>query len=474
MTPRITFLGGVGEVTGSRYLVETGRSSVLVDCGMFQGGGGAFRRNRAPFGFAPAAIDCVLLTHAHIDHSGLLPRLVREGFRGAIHCTPPTADLLEVMLHDTAHILESEARFARERRAKRRGRVTERIASALEPVYTAKDVDDCLARLRPVRYDEPFRPAGDMAVVLREAGHILGSASIEIDIGEAATGLRLVCSGDLGSRDRPLVRDPAILRTADALLIESTYGNRLHRPLAATIDEFAEAVGDTLAARRGNVVIPAFAVGRTQEVLFLLGKLCREARLPPMDVYVDSPMATKATGITMRHLAELDEEAKAMFAWMHTARNAPRVRFVDTVEDSIALNRIRSGAIIISVSGMCDAGRIRHHLKNNLGRAECTIVIPGFQAKGTLGRRIVDGERTVRLFGDEVPVRARIYTIGGLSAHADQEGLLGWLARFERAPRHLFAVHGEPEIAAAFTDAIRDRLGWKATAPAPGDTVSLS
>ena len=463
---KLTFLGAAGEVTGSCFLVETPGARFLVDCGLFQGGHDAERRNRAAFAFDPRALDFVLLTHAHIDHSGLLPRLATEGFRGPVYATAATCDLLEVMFADSARIHEQEAERAREAKA--------RAGQQDPPLYTVRDAERSLRQLVPAAYDTDIAPRPGVRARFRDAGHILGSAIIELWAGEGATARKLVFSGDIGQRLRPLVRDPAAVREADVLLVESTYGNRLHRSWPDTLAELTHAVTDTLARKGGNVIVPAFAIGRTQDLLYLLADLYRQGKLPEMDIYVDSPLALKATEITLRHTALLDADAAKLIQWLKDQRGRPRIRFVQDIEESIALHRVKQGAVIISASGMCEAGRIKHHLRHNLGRPECTIIIPGFQAEGTLGRRLVDGAGEVRIFGIPVPVRADIYTIGGLSAHADQQGLLDWLAHFTRPPRATYVVHGEAAIAEIFASAVRSRLNWRAVSvPHQGLSVAV-
>ena len=434
---RLTFLGAAGEVTGSCYLVESGEVKFLVDCGMFQGGGGADARNRR-FEFEPREIAFVLLTHAHIDHSGLIPRLASQGFRGAVYATQATVDLLGVMLPDSGHLQEREAKWS--------GRV---------PLYTQQEAQSALRQLVAVDYDAQVAPHPSLRCRFRDAGHILGSAIIEVFAG----GRKIVFSGDLGQPGLPVVRDPTPIDEADVLLVESTYGNRDHKNLPQTLDEFAYALNDTLASRRGNVVIPAFAVGRTQDVLHYMAQLQKERRLPArMEVYVDSPMALAATRITLKYarLPELE-----------------RVRFTEDLEESKRINAIAAGAVIISASGMCEGGRIRHHLRYNISRPECAVVFTGFQAAGTLGRRIVDGAQSVRLFGDDYPVRARIFTINGLSAHADRSALLGWLGHFRRAPDRTWVVHGETLPAQTLCEAINAKPGWRAAVPSPGQSVEL-
>jgi metallo-beta-lactamase family protein len=432
---RLTFHGAAGEVTGSCFLVEAGELKFLVDCGMFQGRG-AERKNQR-FAFDPRALDFVLLTHAHLDHSGLLPRLVAQGFRGAVYATPATCDLLGVMLPDSGHLQERETRWSGE-----------------AALYTQAEAQASLRQLVAVDYDAELRPHPSLRLRFRDAGHILGSSIIELYAG----GRKIVFSGDLGQPGLPVVADPTPIEDADVLLVESTYGNRDHKTLVQTLEELAFAVNDTLASRRGNVLIPAFAVGRTQDILHHLAELQRAARLPKMEVYVDSPMALAATRITLKYarLPELE-----------------RVRFVEDLEESKRINEIRAGAVIISASGMCEGGRIRHHLKHNISRPECALVFTGFQAAGTLGRRIVDGAQSVRLFGEDYAVRARVFTIGGLSAHADRSALLGWLGGFRRPPGQTWVVHGEPLAANALCEAINGKPGWRAAVPAAGRTIEL-
>ena len=466
---RLSFLGAAEEVTGSCYLVETGSARFIVDCGMFQGGREASEKNYGRFAFDPRALDFALLTHAHIDHSGLLPRLVAAGFRGQVFTTRATVDLLRVMLLDAAHIQEKEAEWRE--RAARRGKREERKHP--EPLYTIAEAETCCKQLRAVDYDSTINPHAGVRCRFRDAGHILGAALIEVWLEGDGGSRKVVFSGDIGQPGRPVVRDPAPVEDADYVLIESTYGNRLHKSLPDTVKELIHAINDTLSHQQGNVIVPAFAVGRTQELLFLLGDLYRQGKLPDMHIYVDSPLATQATEITLKHRALLDSEARITLAAMLMPSGRPRVVFVEDVAESMALNRIRSGALIIAASGMCNAGRIKHHLAHNLGRGECAIVFTGFQAQGTLGRRIVDGAAAVRIFGEEVPVRAAIYTIGGLSAHADQAGLLAWLRNFRRAPRQAFVVHGEADTAQLFCATVRAQLGWNATVPAAHSVVTI-
>jgi metallo-beta-lactamase family protein len=464
---RLTFIGAAQEVTGSCFLVETDDVRFLVDCGMFQGGREARERNLKAWPFDPRQIDFVLLTHAHIDHSGLLPRLCALGFRGPVITTRATVDLLSVMLLDSAFIQEGE--WARAQR--KRSRQSRADAPAL--LYTVAQAEACLEQLQGTPYDEDVQPHASVRCRFRDAGHILGSAIVEVWVTARGHTRKLVFSGDLGQPGRPIVRDPTPIDSADVLVVESTYGNRLHRPVNETIDELVFVIEDTLRRRQGNIIIPAFALGRTQELLHLLLDLCRQGKLPHLQVFVDSPMANKVTEITWQHTEFLDDESRALLSLRRSHPEWLDLRFTRSVEESMALNRIKAGAIIISASGMCDAGRIKHHLRHHLGRPECAIVIIGFQAAGTLGRRLVDGEKQVRLFGEDIRVRASIHTIGGLSAHADQAALLNWLKGFEKAPQRSFVVHGEAATACGFADRLADELGWNVEAPGPGTRIDL-
>ena len=469
---QIRFLGAAREVTGSCFLLEGAGVRLLVDCGMFQVGREAYRRNLSAldFGFSPRALDLVVLTHAHIDHSGLLPRLVALGFRGPVYATQATTDLAEVLLLDSAHIQEKEAEWENRRRHERGAR----RGGERAPLYTVNQARQCLRQLRPCSYDVELQPAPGIRMKFRDAGHILGSSIIELWLSEGGRMRKLVFSGDLGQPDRPVLNDPTPITEADVLIVESTYGNRLHKNMADTEDELVHAFEDTLARKNGNVILPAFAVGRTQEILFILTDLVRRGRLPAMTVHVDSPMAEAATTLTLKHMDLLDAPTRDLVTWNRRHPDKPAIRFVREVEESMALNEIKAGAVIVAASGMCDAGRVKHHLRHNLSRRECSVVITGFQAIGTLGRRLVDGARWVRIFGEEIPVRADIYTIGGLSAHADQKALLGWLAHFRRPPARCFVVHGEAGTAAIFADAVRG-LGWPdVTVPAHGELHLLS
>ncbi len=456
---KIQFLGAAGEVTGSRHSVEVMLSGRLrhfmVDYGMFQGGREATNKNLEPLPFQPKEIDFVVLTHAHIDHSGLLPRLCAQGFAGPIYCTTATFELLKILLPDSAHLQRADVERA-ERKIKA-GKWRGEIPVAL---YSREEVEMTLNQFEPLDYGQVTELASGISLEFRNAGHILGSAIAVMDITEDGVETkRCVFSGDIGMKGKVLMPDPDLIKDADLIVIESTYGDRLHRSLQDTEDELVEVISSTMTAH-GNVVMPAFAVGRTQEILFLLIDLVRRGRLPHLSIWVDSPMATAATHLTQHFFSQLDGNSQETFTWFKNNQDAIDLRFIADVEESKALNKIKGGAIIISASGMCDAGRIVYHLANNLPHTQNSIVITGFQAYGSLGRRLVDKVQKVRLFGEEVPVKASIHTIGGLSAHADQAGLLDWLKGFERAPSTVFVVHGEPESSSVLAECIRDELHW--------------
>ena len=456
---KIQFLGAAGEVTGSRHSVEvmlpSGQKRFMVDYGMFQGGREASNKNLEPLPFPPKDLSFVVLTHAHIDHSGLLPRLCAQGFSGPIYCTSATFELLKILLPDSAYLQRADVERAE--RKQKAGKWRGEMPVAL---YSREEVDLALSQFEVLDYGQVIDPAPGIQLQFKNAGHILGSAIAVIDIAEGdATKKRCVFSGDIGMRGKILMPDPDLIASADVVVVESTYGDRLHRGLQDTEDELVEVISSTMTAH-GNVVIPAFAVGRTQEILFLLIDLVKKGRLPHLSIWVDSPMATAATHLTQHFFSQLDTQSQSTFEWFKSNPEAVDLRFIADVEESKALNKIKGGAIIISASGMCDAGRIVHHLANNLPRPQNAIVITGFQAYGSLGRRLVDKAPKVRLFGEEVAVKASVHTIGGLSAHADQAGLLDWLRGFKTPPKTVFVVHGEPESASVLAASIREELGW--------------
>ncbi len=465
----IRFLGAAQEVTGSCYLVKTNRVKFIVDCGLFQGGPESYRKNLAAFQFEPNAIDFVLLTHAHTDHAGLLPRLSGFGFKGPIYATDATVDLLQVMLLDSAHIQESEALWQNKRRHKQ----SKGARADVAPLYTVAQAQECLKQFDDVAYGADFKPHDDVRVRFQDAGHILGSASIEVWLTENGKTTKIVFSGDLGQPGRLIVRDPTPIKEADVLLVESTYGNRLHKSITDTKVELLRAIEDTFSKKQGNVIVPAFALGRTQELIFMLLQLTIEGKLKNINVFIDSPLGSKATKITLDNLESLDEETRKLVHEMRGGKHPIHIRFTETVEESMALNEIRSGAIIIAGSGMCEAGRIKHHLKHRLGHKQNSILFAGYQGEGTLGRRIVDRAPIVTIYGEEIRVAADIYTLGGLSAHGDQRALLDWLGHFSPPPKQTFIVHGEQSTMQIFAEKITGELGWRPTLPKSGSTYDL-
>ncbi len=459
---KIQFLGGVRTVTGTCFHLETSGLKILVDCGMAQGSDEE-TLNREPFAFTPSEIDYLFLTHAHMDHSGLVPRLVKEGFQGKIVTTAATADLVELMLYDSAHIQEADAEWLT-RKALRAGR------EPLSPLYTIEDVKKVPPLVNRIPYGKIAHTGTDVKYRFLDAGHILGSGSLELWFQDGPREKTILFSGDIGKKGNPILNDPVIETEADYVVMESTYGNRLHKGMAETVDELVEAIKVTF-KRGGNVIIPSFAIGRTQDILYVLNRLVREKRLYNIHVYVDSPLAEKATMTYLAHPECFDEEAKRLLN-AGTLKDSIKLHFTGTVEESMALNRIKSNAIIIAGSGMCEGGRVRHHLKHNLWRSECSVVLAGFQAKGTLGRRIVDGAKTVYIFGEEIAVKARIFTLGGFSAHADQRELLEWLSSFKNSPQ-VFVVHGEEETSLMFSEMVNERYGFITHVPAKGESFEL-
>jgi metallo-beta-lactamase family protein len=459
----IRFLGAARTVTGSCYLLTLPNGKMLVDCGIVQGASDSRDRNREPFAFDPKGIDLLFLTHAHLDHSGLIPRLVKEGFRGRIITTTATADLIGPMLLDSAKIQENDAERM-SRRAQRKG------GEPVEPLYTTEDVEKALPLIDRVKYGQAIDTGTGIRYCFLDAGHILGSGSLALWLAAQGTEKKIIFSGDIGKKGTPIINDPTLATEADYVVMESTYGDRLHKNSEDTAKELAEAITTTFGSG-GNVLIPAFAIGRTQDILYLLNRLVREGALPKLTVHIDSPLAEKATRIYLGHPELYDEEAKRLIAG-GTIGDAIDIRFTHSVEESMAINKIKSKAIIVAGSGMCEGGRIGHHLKYNLWRPECSIIFVGFQAQGTLGRRIVDGARSVTIWGEEIAVRARVWTIGGFSAHGDQKELLAWLSAFRSSPT-VFVTHGEESAALTFADLVRERYGFTTRVPELGQQFEL-
>ncbi len=458
---KLHFLGGVRTVTGSCYYLEGRNFRVLVECGMFQGPD-AEAINRRPFAFDPAALDCLFLTHSHLDHVGLVPRLVKEGFRGKIIATSGTADIAELILYDSAHIQEADTEWLN-RKALRSG------LDMKEPLYLPPDVDRVLPLFERKQYGKIEELCKGVRYRFVNAGHILGSSTLELWYQEGDGERKIAFSGDIGKKDSPIVNDPVYVEETDYLTIESTYGNRKHKGMQESIEELVTIIKTTF-RKGGNVIIPSFALGRTQDLLFILNKLVKEGRLFKINVFIDSPLGERITRVYAAHPEYFDEEARELFNI--ESREALRIHFTRKTEESMALNRIKKEAIIISSSGMCEGGRVRHHLKHNLWRKECSIVFVGYQAEGTLGRRIVDGAKTVELLGENIVVRAGIHTLGGFSAHADQDELLGWLCCFRKSPE-IFIVHGEEQAAMGFQEALKKRFTYVSHVPSVGDTFEI-
>lgn len=457
---RIRFIGAAQTVTGSCHMVEAAGQRLLIDCGLFQGSKALQEYNYGDFPFSPADIDAVILTHAHIDHSGLLPKLVKKGFRGAIYATEPTRDLCSVMLPDSAYIQEAEVE-RKNRKLARQGK------PLLQPIYTVEDAQLCIQQFHTLDYDKPSCILPGIELTLKNAGHILGSAILHIESRNANAGTSVLFSGDLGANNRPIVPDPDPPGKANYIVMEATYGDRVRQEVANEFPRLAKIVKETF-ARGGNVIIPAFAVERTQDLLYGLNQLMHNGELAAHHVFVDSPLAVEATEIFTRHVDHFDDNAQQFRQLVgDTPLNLPKLQLVRSVAESIALNKIKQGAVIISASGMCEAGRIKHHLKHNLWRPECSVVFVGYQAQGTLGRRIVDGESVVRIHGEEVQVRAQIHQLQGFSSHADQSQLLAWASAFSRPPRSIFLVHGEESALTTLQSLLHAKLGIPVHIPAP-------
>jgi metallo-beta-lactamase family protein len=467
---KLTFLGAARSVTGSMHLVEANGARLLLDCGLFQGRRKETYERNKNFPFDPATIDGVILSHAHIDHSGNIPNLVKRGFRGPVWCTSATRDLCAAMLRDSGHIHEQDVFYLNKGR-QRKG------LPPVEPLYTRRDAEAALPAFVTIGYERPFVVAPGVQLTFVDAGHILGSAITLLDIEEQGRAQRLVFSGDLGRPGLAILRDPTSVREADALIMESTYGNRLHGTPEDARRTLRKVINDTY-RRRGKVIIPAFAVGRTQELIYALHQLADGRKIPhDLPVYVDSPLAVNVTEIFRLHTECFDEEARE-FIEGDTLKDPfgfRRLRYVRHTEDSKALNFLRDSAVIISASGMCEAGRILHHLKNNIEDPSNTILFVGFQAEHTLGRRILDGHEKVRIFGEEYRVRADVERIDGYSAHADQRELLDWVEGFDRQRLvTAFLVHGEEEAALVLADEMRARGVRRVSVPEPGQVVELA
>lgn len=465
---KMTFIGADHQVTGSCHYLQACGKNILVDCGMQQGAN-PFECCDIPV--EEAKLDYVFLTHAHVDHSGNLPLLYARGFRGQVFMTDASADLCSIMLRDCAHIQMQEAEW-KNRKAKRSSGV-----QAVEPLYKMEDADGIIRRIIPCRYDKIIDICDGIQIRFTDIGHLLGSSSIEVWLTEGDITKKIVFSGDIGNKDQPLIKNPAYTKEADYVVMESTYGDRLHtKEKPEYVKNLAEVINRTF-ARGGNVVIPSFAVGRTQEILYFLRKIKADNLIPDFprfDVYVDSPLAVEATGVFQKNIYNcFDEEAMALVKSGVNPLTFPGLKLAITSDESKQINFDESPKVIISASGMCEAGRIRHHLKHNLWRPECTILFVGYQAAGTLGRVLIDGVKEVKLFGESVEVRADIRQLPGLSGHADKNGLIEWVNAFDKKPERVFVVHGEDSVCNLFAECLKTEHGYRAYAPYSGTRVDL-
>lgn len=467
MHVQLSFLGAARTVTGSRYLLETSDLCLLIDCGLYQERE-LKNRNWQPFPIPPDSIDAILLTHAHIDHSGFIPRLVREGFHGNIYCTTATREISQIALLDSAHLLVEDAEFKRSRheREKRKGPYPE------VPLYTEEDVRVSFPLFAPAEYEKPVQIGDGIEITFHDAGHILGSSIIKVKLKQGLEEKILIFSGDVGRWGKPILRDPSIFPEADYILMESTYGNRIHEGTKEIENTLAEVIKYTKKAG-GNIIIPAFAIERSQEILYYLNKLLMEDRIPHLMIFIDSPMAIRVTEVFKHHTELYDEEMTELINRGNSPFDLPSLKMASSVSESKAINHIKGTVIIMAGSGMCTAGRIKHHLANNISRPEGTILFVGYQAYGTLGRQIVDGARDIRIFGNKYPLRARVYQINGFSAHADRDELLKWILSFKKPPRNTFITHGEQEVSLYLADLLKEKTGWNVSVPRYLDTYLL-
>ncbi|MHC4744600.1 MAG: MBL fold metallo-hydrolase RNA specificity domain-containing protein [Planctomycetota bacterium] len=466
MQLKLRFLGAAQNVTGSRHLLEANGARILVDCGLYQERD--FKsRNWEPFVVPPNTIDAVMLTHAHLDHCGLLPKLVREGFKGKIYCTSATSEIAQIILLDSAKLQEEDAKYKRKRHEKegRKG------PYPYDPLYTAEDAENCLPHFSPVRYEKTTAVAPGVEATFCEAGHVLGSSVIKIKAKANGEERTILFSGDIGRPDRPILQNAAKLDHADYILVESTYGDRVHIGRTDTKKAIADVIN---AAKRagGNIIVPSFALERSQDLLYYINELLLEGAIPRLTVYLDSPMAAGITKVFKKHPEMYDEEMTEFMENHESPFNFPGLRITQSTKESKEINK-RRGVLVIAGSGMCTGGRVKHHLVNNITNPKNTIMFVGYQAVGTLGRRIVNGEKEVRILGQEYPVRANVAQIGGFSAHADKEELLEWLQGLEKRPRKVFVVHGEEESAMQFGEYLREQTGWDVEVPAYQDEFIL-
>jgi len=464
---KIEFVGGARTVTGSSYIIKDYDFTIMVDCGMFQGKEELRNRNSMHLIYAPDKIDILLLTHAHIDHSGLIPKLVKEGFRGRIYATKATFDLCAIMLPDSAHIQEMDVKWVN-----RKNKRLER--PQIPPLYTTEDAENAIKYFIPVSYNETLQIHPRVKVCFRDAGHILGSAFIEMWVDEKGGGQKkIVFSGDLGPKGQAIIRDPDTIDEADFLLIESTYGNRLHKSKENTYLELKNIITESV-NKNGNIIVPAFAVERTQEIVYALAKMIKNKEIPAIPVYIDSPLAVSATEIFRANSDCFDRETLTMLTFGESPFDFDNLKLVHSTEESKFLTKTVKGAMIISASGMCTAGRVKYHLRENLYNPDSSVMFVGYQAAGTLGRRLVDGAGKVTLYGEDVLVRAKIHTLGGFSAHADRKGLQEWVANISNPNLRIFVVHGEAETAFDFASYIENLFHFSTHVPRWGEIIDLN
>jgi metallo-beta-lactamase family protein len=465
MYAKLSFLGAAQNVTGSKFLLETDNKKILIDCGLYQERK-LKSRNWEPFPFDPASIDAMLLTHAHVDHSGLIPKLVKNGFKGPIYCTNATADIVKIILLDAAHLQEEDAAFKKKRheKEKRKGPYPE------IPLYTTEDAEASFSYFTGVNYREAVNLGDGVSATFHDAGHVLGSSTIKVTVTRDGETRSVLFSGDVGRDDKPILKDPYEYKEIDYAVVESTYGNRVHEEPKDIGDKLAEIVNSTVKAG-GNIIVPSFALQRAQEVLYYMNKLLLENKIPDIPVYLDSPMAIRITEVFKQYGELYDKEMTQMVSQDRSPFDFPGLIMVQTSEESKQLNYLTKPAMIIAGAGMCNGGRIKHHLVNNITRPESTILFVGYQAVGTLGRSIVDGIKKVRILGQRYPVRARVTEITGFSAHADRNELLEWMSGIN--PRRVFVVHGEIKSAKEFGKFLRQERGWKVNVPMYGESAAL-
>ena len=467
MDIRLRFLGAAENVTGSRHLLEFNHSKILIDCGLYQERDLQYR-NWEDFGVVPAEVNAILLTHAHLDHCGLIPKLVKEGFKGRIYATEATAEIAKIVLLDSGKLQEEDAEF-KQKRHKKEGRQDPR---PIEPLYTVKDVEACLGLFSPIRFGQKLPIGEGIEATFHTAGHILGAAIIKVTVCLAGECRTILFTGDFGRSDMPILRDPAIIDQADYVLIESTYGDRVHATVEDTKEQLCKAVNDAYEAG-GNIIVPSFSVGRSQDVLYHLNELLLEGRIPHIMTFLDSPMAVKVTEVFRKHPELFDKQMTRLMSQDESPFTFKGLKLVQTAAESKAINHIRGTIMVIAGSGMCTGGRIKHHLVNNISRPESTILFVGYQANGTLGREILDGDKEVRILGQTYRVRANVVQVHGFSAHADRNEMLSWLKNIKIPPRKVFIVHGEKETAHNFKDFLIKNTGWNVIVPKYKDTVQI-